>query len=259
MRSEVQLQRSSDIAGIRGSIAREARNVGAQGPAEVRRRQTLNLIHEGISLISQVDFRARGVDPSALVSLSLHSNMLSSLEGLSPLTALTTLNLSSNELDGGAIRVCAPHLGALSSLEVLDLSCNRIDTLLGLPCLPQLHRLIMPYNRLSSLDGVQSLASSLSFLDVRDNHLAAPLETHAPHLASLGHVVEVLLMSPGGGQANPICSVEGYRAGMFMSMRSLQRLDGLGPGPEEGKMVGGLGAGIAQSGGSKSGVSTQGQ
>lgn len=69
--------------------------------------------------------------------------------------ALTDLNLSSNELDGAAIRSCAPHLGALSSLESLDLSCNRVDALLGLPFLPRLRRLLVPYNRLVSLDGVQ--------------------------------------------------------------------------------------------------------
>lgn len=69
--------------------------------------------------------------------------------------ALTALNLSSNELDGAAIRSCARHLGSLSSLESLDLSCNRIDALLGLPYLPRLSRLLVPYNRLGSLDGVQ--------------------------------------------------------------------------------------------------------
>jgi len=69
--------------------------------------------------------------------------------------ALITLNLSSNELDGDAIRSCAPHLGGLSSLESLDLSCNRIDALLGMPFLPRLSRLLVPYNRLESLDGVQ--------------------------------------------------------------------------------------------------------
>ena len=68
---------------------------------------------------------------------------------------MTSLNLSSNELDGGAIRSCAQHLGALASLESLDLSCNRIDGLLGLPFLPRLSRLLVSYNRLSSLDGVQ--------------------------------------------------------------------------------------------------------
>lgn len=69
--------------------------------------------------------------------------------------ALTNLNLSSNELDGAAIRSCAPHMGALSCLESLDLSCNRIDTVLGLPFLPRLSRLLVAYNRLMSLDGVQ--------------------------------------------------------------------------------------------------------
>lgn len=76
--------------------------------------------------------------------------------------SLKTLNLSSNELDGAAIRSSGPHLAALSSLETLDLSCNRLDALLGLPFLPQLRRLLVPYNRLASLDGLQVGAPAVS-------------------------------------------------------------------------------------------------
>ncbi|CAM9480031.1 unnamed protein product, partial [Choristocarpus tenellus] len=218
------------IQSVNGAIGRdteEARDGAGQGEDVVRPgRQHLNLMHEGISSLSLVDFRARGADPSTLLSLSLHSNRVSSTEGLAHLTTLKSLNLSSNELDGTAIRLCAPHLGVLTFLETLDLSCNRINSLLGLPCLPHLQRLLLPYNRLSSLDGVQSLASSLVFLDVRDNHLNAPVETHAPHLAALGNVTELLMMSPRGGQANPLCFSGTYRGGIFASMRSLVKLDG---------------------------------
>eukprot|EP00903_Cladosiphon_okamuranus_P006766 g6598.t1 len=197
--------------------------------------RSLNALNENIRSLLEVDFPAYGVArPSTLVSLSLHSNRISSFEGFSAMTALVALNLSSNELDGAAIRSSAPHLGALSSLESLDLSCNRIDELLGLPFLPRLSRLLVPYNRLGSLDGVQALASSLTYLDARDNRIAGPPGAHAPHLAALGRLTTLVLASPGGGgHPNPVCACRDYRRDVFAAVRSLQALDGeAADGPE---------------------------
>ena len=70
------------------------------------------------------------------------------------------------------------------------------------------------------------LASSLTYLDARDNRLAGPADAHAPHLAALGRLKTLLLMSPGGGQPNPICASRGYRRGVFDAARSLLTLDG---------------------------------
>ncbi|CAM9784123.1 unnamed protein product [Ectocarpus sp. 4 AP-2014] len=197
---------------------------------EMSAARVLNAMNENIGSLGEVDFLAYGVArPSTLVSLSLHSNRLSSLEGFASMTALTILNLSSNELDGEAIRSCAPHLGPLASLESLDLSCNRIDGLLGLPFLPGLRRLLVPYNRLTSLDGVQALASSLTHLDARDNRIAGPTGAHAPHLAALGRLESLALASVGRGrrvQPNPICACRGYREDVFTAARSLKTLDG---------------------------------
>ncbi|CAM9387669.1 unnamed protein product [Ectocarpus sp. 8 AP-2014] len=197
---------------------------------EMSASRVLNAMNENIGSLGEVDFLAYGIArPSTLVSLSLHSNRLSSLEGFASMTALTALNLSSNELDGEAIRSCAPHLGPLASLESLDLSCNRIDGLLGLPFLPGLRRLLVPYNRLTSLDGVQALASSLTHLDARDNRIAGPAGAHAPHLAALGRLESLALTSVGRGrrvQLNPICACRGYREDVFAAARSLKTLDG---------------------------------
>ncbi|CBJ29266.1 Hypothetical leucine rich repeat protein [Ectocarpus siliculosus] len=197
---------------------------------EMSAARVLNAMNENIGSLGEVDFLAYGIArPSTLVSLSLHSNRLSSLEGFASMTALTALNLSSNELDGEAIRSCAPHLGPLASLESLDLSCNRIDGLLGLPFLPGLRRLLVPYNRLTSLDGVQALASSLTHLDARDNRIAGPAGAHAPHLAALGRLESLALASVGRGrrvQPNPICACRGYREDVFAAARSLKTLDG---------------------------------
>ncbi|CAM9225275.1 unnamed protein product [Pylaiella littoralis] len=217
----------------------------------------LNAMNENIRSLLEVDFPAYGITrPSSLVSLSLHSNRVSSLEGFSSLTALTALNLSSNELDGAAIRSCAPHLGGLSSLESLDLSCNRIDALLGLPYLPRLRRLLVPYNRLGALDGVQALASSLTYLDARENRIAGPTGTHAPQLAALGRLKNLVLASRGGRgrgggwHSNPVCACRDYRRDIFAAARSLETLDGDaadGGGRESTTAAAGLGAGASAS------------
>ncbi|CAM9859750.1 unnamed protein product, partial [Ectocarpus fasciculatus] len=210
-----------------GGAAAEVSRVDVHETSAVR---VLNAMNENIGSLDEVNFLAYGVArPSTLASLSLHSNRLSSLEGFASMTALTALNLSSNELDGEAIRSCAPHLGPLVSLESLDLSCNRIDGLLGLPFLPGLRRLLVPYNRLTSLDGVQALASSLTHLDARDNRIAGPAGAHAPHLAALGRLESLALASVGRGrrvQPNPICACRGYREDVFAAARSLKTLDG---------------------------------
>lgn len=49
-------------------------------------KRTLNLMHEGITSFLELDFSMHGVRPSTLVSMSLHSNRVSSLEGLSSMT-----------------------------------------------------------------------------------------------------------------------------------------------------------------------------
>lgn len=50
--------------------------------------QILNVMNEGIGSVREVDFLAHGIarPSSALLSLSLHSNRVSSLEGLASLT-----------------------------------------------------------------------------------------------------------------------------------------------------------------------------
>lgn len=56
-------------------------------------KQFLNAMHEGIRSLLELDFSARGVSPSALLSLSLHSNRLSSLEGLPSMTVSEDANV----------------------------------------------------------------------------------------------------------------------------------------------------------------------
>lgn len=80
---------------------------------------------------------------------------------------------------------------------------------------------------MSRIDQSQALASSLVYLDVRDNRIAGPAHAHTPHLAALARLSSLLLMSPGGGQANPVCASTGYREVMFSATCSLETLDGV--------------------------------
>lgn len=85
----------------------------------------------------------------------------------------------------------------------------------------------IPTSKYTPLRPPQALASSLVFLDVRDNRIAGPVEEHAPHLAALARLNTLLLMSPGGGQTNPVCAFPGYRAAVFAAAFSLDTLDGV--------------------------------
>lgn len=73
---------------------------------------------------------------------------------------------------------------------------------------------------------MKALASSLTFLDARDNRIAGPADAHTPHLAALGRLKTLLFMSPGGGQRNPVCSCLDYRVKLITAAPSLQVLDG---------------------------------
>jgi Leucine-rich repeat (LRR) protein len=70
-----------------------------------------------------------------------------SLHGLPRLSQLRELNVSSNEL----VTCDLLELSQLPSLRSLDLSANRIDSLLALPFLPGLRSLSVAFNNLSSL------------------------------------------------------------------------------------------------------------
>lgn len=73
----------------------------------------------------------------------------------------------------------------------------------------------------------KAVASSLAHLDARDNRISGPTDAHAPHLAALGRLKSLLLMSPDGSQPNPVCACHDYRSDVFAAARSLEILDGI--------------------------------
>lgn len=70
-----------------GGCDSEVHEVSRVDVHETTSVQILNAMNEGIRSLGEVDFRAYGIArPSTLLSLSLHSNRVSSLEGLSSMT-----------------------------------------------------------------------------------------------------------------------------------------------------------------------------
>ena len=63
-------------------------------------------------------------------------------------------------------------IGSLLNLKVLDLSCNRLQSVGGLEGLTALERLVLAYNSITSLAGIKAVAGpaySLQELDLVDN------------------------------------------------------------------------------------------
>lgn len=106
---------------------------------------------------------------SSCTYLNLHCNRLKSLVGLPHcnLTSLTELNLSSNDFSSS----CLPELSHLPLLKLLDLSANKLQSVLDLPFLPGLESLIVAHNVISSLDGLNDNVPNLIKLDVSTIYL----------------------------------------------------------------------------------------
>lgn len=126
----------------------------------------IDRLGENLSRIE--DFKFNEIDQLQLCSyLNLHCNRLQHLEGLpyEGLRNLIELNLSSNDIS----LISLPELSFLPSLKVLDLSANKIQSLLDLPFLPGLEHLLVSYNVIESLVGLDENVPNLIRLDVSGN------------------------------------------------------------------------------------------
>jgi Leucine-rich repeat (LRR) protein len=163
----------------------------------------LSLVAEGLTAVPSN--LAAGLP--ALRRLCLHGNVITALAGLSGLSALQDLNLSSNriaELPPGA-------LSGLSQLTALNLACNRLAHLAptALAGLPRLRSLSLAHNSLPSLVALAALhGGPLQRLDIRGNALASLAEFSV--LAGLPRLAELLVTggTPGtqGGTRSPLPS-----------------------------------------------------
>ncbi|XP_056378227.1 leucine-rich repeat and coiled-coil domain-containing protein 1 isoform X2 [Hyla sarda] len=86
-----------------------------------------------------------------LMSVNLHCNQISRIEGLSHLHRLRHLDLSSNLI----FRI--EGLDSLISLQSLNLSCNRLTSIEGLQNLLNLKKVNVSYNRIHDLSGYRDL------------------------------------------------------------------------------------------------------
>jgi Leucine-rich repeat (LRR) protein len=123
----------------------------------------IDRLGENLSRIE--DFKFNEIDQLQLCSyLNLHCNRLQHLQGLpyDRLCNLRELNLSSNDIS----LISLSELSFLPSLKVLDLSANKIQSVLDLPFLPGLDHLLVSYNMIESLIGLDENVPNLMKLDV---------------------------------------------------------------------------------------------
>lgn len=131
------------------------------------RRKAKRLSHIGKGVRSVKDI-TRLFCCEALTALNLHSNEISTFEGLEGLESLKDLNLSANRI------LTLKGFPYLPYLESLNLASNGLVTCEGMPFLPRLKALILTHNRLEHLNGLEAqLRRSLDVLDLRDNPIGS--------------------------------------------------------------------------------------
>jgi len=158
---------------------------------------------------------------SELVSLNLHCNQISRIEGLDTLFNLKHLDLSSNQISK------IQGLENLHSLRTLNLSCNQITMVEGLESLKHLRKFDTSYNFVKNISGFKDLHGS--------SYSISHVYLHGNQLASLEHVIHSLIGCVNlkdltlelYGDNNPVCDLKEYRSSLLSAMRSLEVLDGL--------------------------------
>lgn len=180
----------------------------------------------GASLTSLRDLRW----PKDSAALNLHLNRLTKLEGLAStrFAQLRELVVSGNHLR----ELHQEDFTNLPHLVLLDLSCNELQKLHGLAPLVSLERLLLAFNRLASLDGLQQLwglNSRLQELDLRCNRVSETSQFiflsgcfQLRHLKlSTGVQQQALQSSP-----NPVVSLPGWRQWVSEAAPWLKEIDG---------------------------------
>ena len=167
--------------------------------------------------------------PDTLVTLNLHSNNLSTLAGLSLLSQLVDLNLSSNCIE----IMDAGEFSTLRRLQRLNLASNNIRRVGGLSTLLQLQHLNVSHNRISSLGGLNQLTDHhvLATLDLRDNHIVdleelTGLTTSSPTLCDVQMKTNRTTRTVRQDE-NFICVQSGYVAAVLKFAPNVVHIDGV--------------------------------
>ncbi|XP_075682178.1 leucine-rich repeat and coiled-coil domain-containing protein 1 isoform X2 [Rhinoderma darwinii] len=180
----------------------------------VHNSKELSLMDKQITSLLDVALNAR------LLSVNLHCNQISRIEGLAYLHSLQHLDLSSNLIS----RI--EGLDSLISLQSLNLSCNRLTAIEGLQKLLNLKKVNFSYNRIHDLRGLIPLSGR--------NHNLSALYLHSNCINSMDQVLRsmmglhslVHLTLEQDGKGNPVCYTEGYRDLILGNLPQLKALDG---------------------------------
>lgn len=182
--------------------------------------ESVSCIGQGLTSCLQVAQLQQPQQAQRLVSVCLHGNSITRIEGLSHLRNLQELNLSSNAL------ATLDGLQGLSSLMILNLASNRLaGELRGLEGLTNLVHLNLSYNGLTGLSGLAALQgpnSKLRVLNVKHN------------LLNSMQPLTVLMGCPGlrelAVSGNPVCRLPNYRQALLTMLPQLSQLDELAGG-----------------------------
>lgn len=154
--------------------------------------------------------------PAGLISLNLHSNLITRIERLSHLQRLTHLDLSSNQITK------ISGLQTLVSLRSLNLACNQLVNVENLGGLRHLSNLNLTYNKIRSIHGLADLwgtAYSLETLALAANYLSS-LDECTYYLSGLVKLKHLTLND------NRFDESKDYRTVIFRMVKSLVSLDG---------------------------------
>ncbi|TPX73535.1 hypothetical protein CcCBS67573_g05185 [Chytriomyces confervae] len=140
------------------------------------------------------------------------------------MASLTAHNLDSSSRNLDSMRSLI--LFRTPNLVELNLSCNSIREIEGLESLVNLHRLILSFNKITSLQGIADAASSkLYYIDLKGNLINdfAQLE----YLAVIPSLKELVLKSsdPASTIINPICKHPQYSQRVLQILPFISHLD----------------------------------
>ncbi|CAE7626151.1 LRRCC1 [Symbiodinium sp. CCMP2592] len=155
--------------------------------------------------------------------LNLHMNQIKDLAGLSRFALLEELILSGNCI----CHLRPPDFVRLSSLRLLDLSCNAVTTLTGLRNLNALEELRLAYNQIQTLEGLQQFWGQrfrLRLLDLRSNKIGAMAQLL--FLGGCTKLETLAFQEEVGKDSNPICREPNYRMHALQVVPWLRVLDG---------------------------------
>eukprot|EP00347_Sterkiella_histriomuscorum_P016960 403351196 len=151
----------------------------------------------------------------------MHCTLLTSLKGIYQFSKVKELNLSSNGL------MSMQFLDSLSSVEVLNLSCNKITQVFNLHSVSlSLRKLNLSYNRIVSLQYFKEQEGKFNFvleqLDLNGNYIV-DLD-QLKNLQSLSYLNDLTFQQNSG--KNQICDYENYEDALKFYLPQVIKLDG---------------------------------